>query len=219
MADSADIGSDERVADGARAPWLARALLESLLIVLSVLLALGLDEWRDQRTRDARARMALASIDAELRDNAETVERARTHHLGMRDSLRLYVDRQQQPPPHVYLFGLFNPALVHATAWDSARETGATGEMPFELLLTLSGVYDMQARYRSLGDALAQDIMRQIRREGLEVVLRDGSERFITLQEDFAGRESTLLEAYAAALEDLRRGPAAFRSAGAPGGG
>ena len=94
---------------------------------------------------------------------------------------------------------------MHSTAWESARETGATSEMPYDLVLVLSRTYDRQARYRSLGDALVQDVMGQIRREGMEAVLRDRSASFVPLQEDFVNRESLLLQAYNSALVELGR--------------
>lgn len=75
--------------------WLARVLFESLLIVLSVLLALAVDEWQDGRQRAERAEMALQSVRAELQENLQNVERARANHLAMRDSLRAYVARRR----------------------------------------------------------------------------------------------------------------------------
>lgn len=185
--------------------WLLRVLTESLLIVFSVLVALAVDEWREGRQRAERAEAAAHSVRSELRENVQIVERARANHLAMRDSLRVYAARGQPPPPKVYLNGIFNPGLVHSTAWESARETGATAEMPYPLVLVLSRTYDRQARYRTLSDALVQDLMGQIRREGMETVLRDGSASFIPLQEDFVNRESVLLRAYDRALVELDR--------------
>ncbi|MGH7461127.1 MAG: hypothetical protein ACREMA_08870 [Longimicrobiales bacterium] len=182
-----------------RAPWrswLPRVLVESLLIVFSVLLALGLDQWRDQRARVRRANLALEAIRAEIVENLGTLQRVRSHHLAMRDSLLSYAARRQAPPEQIYLGGIFNPGLTHATAWESARETGVTGDLPYRLVLELSQVYDWQARYRSLGDALAQDLMAQVRREGRETVMRDRAARFIDLQEDFANREASLIKKY-----------------------
>jgi hypothetical protein len=183
--------------------WLPRALLESLLVVLSVLLALALDEWRDQRARRARTEAALQSIAEEFRQNHQLVTGALANHRAMYDSLRQYVGRNELPPERVYLGGLFRPAPVHSTAWESAKETGATSEMPYALVLMLSRVYDRQARYRALGDALGQDLMSEIRREGVENVLRDRPKNFMSLQQDFANRESALLQAYDDALASL----------------
>jgi hypothetical protein len=110
----------------------------------------------------------------------------------MRDSLGRYVALRQLPPPEVYLGGIFNPAPTYAVAWESARETGTTSDLPYDLVLVLAGVYNQQARYRALGDAVVQDLMMQVRREGVEPVLRDRARAFMSLQEDFANREAGL---------------------------
>jgi hypothetical protein len=122
----------------------------------------------------------------------------------MKDSLQSYTQRRETPPARIYLGGVFNPAATHSTAWDSARETGVTTELPFQLVLALSRIYDRQARYRALGDALAQDLMMQVRREGFEPVLRDRPASLMALEEDFANRESVLLQGYDSVLDELR---------------
>jgi hypothetical protein len=103
------------------------------------------------------------------------------------------------------LGGIFNPALVSSSAWESAREAGVTSNVPYGLVLELSWVYAEQARYRALGDDLVQDLMSQIRREGMEPVLRDRSMNFIPLQEDFANREQRLTEVYERVLDELSK--------------
>jgi len=183
--------------------WLPRVLLESVLIVFSVLFALGMDEWRMERARAEQAAVALQGIRAELAQNLESVQNARANHLAMRDSLRLYVALRQNPPPEIYLQGIFNPAPTQAVAWESARDIGSTAELPHSLVLELARVYDRQAGYRSLADALVQDMMMQVRREGFEPVLRDRSASFMSLQEDFAGREDALIRGYNAALASI----------------
>ncbi len=179
--------------------------------MLSVLLALAVNAWREDRQQTERAEVALQSIRAELRENLQSVERARANHRAMQDSLQTYAARGELPPEHIYLGGIFSPALVHSSAWESARETGATGSFPYDLVLALSRVYGEQARYQALGGTLVQDLMVQIRRDGMEVVLRDSSASFIFLQEDFANREQRLAEAYERALGKLEKGEVAVR--------
>jgi hypothetical protein len=181
--------------------WLPRVLLESVLIAFSVLFALGMDEWRTERARAEQASVALRSIRAEVARNLMSVRRARANHLAMRDSLRHYVALGQNPPPEIYLRGIFNPAATQAIAWESARDVGSTNDLPYALVLEVARAYDRQAGYRSLGDALVQDLMMQVRREGFEPVLRDRSASFMSLQEDFANRESELIRHYGGALE------------------
>lgn len=186
--------------------WLPKALFEAALIVLSVLLALVVNEWREDQQQQQRAGVALQSIQAELRENLQSVRRARANHLAMQTSLRTLATRGQTPPPDIYLGGIFNPALVSASAWEAARESGMTEHLPYELVLALSRVYAEQARYQALSNGLVQDLMAQIRREGVETVLRDRSMHFLPIQEDFANREQHLAEAYERVLDELTAG-------------
>jgi hypothetical protein len=178
-------------------------LLESLFIVFSVLLALAVDQWQDKRARTDRASIAMESIEAELQQNRESIRQARSNHLALRDSLKSYTQHHRRLPARIYLGGVFNPALVHSAAWESARETGVTADVPYELVLALSRVYDRQARYRTLGDALVLDLMMQVRREGFEPVLRDHPNSLMALQEDFANREWVLEQAYDSVIARL----------------
>ena len=82
---------------------------------------------------------------------------------------------------------------------------GVTADMPYELVLDLSRVYDRQNRYRDFGDAIVQDILTDIRRLGFERVLRDQPASFIQLQEDFSNRETVLLSSYDSTLTRLDR--------------
>ena len=186
---------------------LPRLIVESLLIVFSVLLALGVNQWQERRARRERTTVALQSIQAEIEANRESVSRARINHLSMKDSLQSYAQRHETLPARIYLGGVFNPASTQSTAWDSARETGVTTDLPFQLVLALSRLYDRQARYRDLGDALAQDLMMHVRREGFEPVLRDRPASLMALEEDFANRESVLLERYDSVLATLKDRP------------
>lgn len=188
-----------------RRAWLPRVLLESALIVLSVLLALLLDELRRERSERAQLAIALSGIRAELVENRSSVERARANHLAMHDSLLHYVSRGAPLPPRIYYGGMFNPAPVLSTAWQSGREGGSLERLSFELRLTVARVYDRQLRYRALGDAIVQGAMSDVQRRGGEAVFRDGAANFLLLAEDFANRERALLESYDTALAVLSR--------------
>lgn len=184
-------------------PWLARVLIESALIVFSVLLALALDQNMQDRQRNAQAQAALGSIRDELEANLRNLERAKNNHRAMFDSLTRYASLNQPVPERIYLAGIFNPAPTYAVAWESARETGAVSDMPYDLVLQLSRVHAEQSRYRELADALVQDVMMQVRREGAESVLRDHATDFMSLQSDFVNREQHLVDTYRVVLARL----------------
>lgn len=185
--------------------WLPRALFESVLIVLSVLLALALDEWRRGRQQRIDLSLAVQGIRAELTDNKAEAERAYSRHVTIRDTLQAYARRADLPPARIYYGGMFNPASLLSIAWESARDGGSTEHLPYDVRLMLARVYDRQSRYRTLGDAIAQSIMSDVQRRGGETVFRDGYANFILLTEDFANRERRLVVAFDSALSVLGR--------------
>ena len=73
--------------------WMPRVLFESFLIVISILVALALDEWRDQRADDETVRQSLQNFVSEIRQNRARVEDAAPFNQGLKNVLAShYVD-------------------------------------------------------------------------------------------------------------------------------
>ena len=189
------------------ASWRRGPARDVLLVLLGAGLALGAEEWRDARQRRARVAAALTGIATELGEDSIRVTAARARHLRIVDTLEAFARRRALPPREVYLYGMFNPAPVSSIAWQAARETGALADMPLSTVLALARVYEAQDRYSELGGALLVGIMHDIRRDGMDVVLRDRFTQFVPLATDFANRETVLLDHYRRALAMLDEVP------------
>jgi len=183
-----------------RVPALAR---DVLLIVLGAILAFGVEETRDARNRKERVAEALLSIRAEIVTNTELVERARVHHLHVIDTLQYYLAQHELPPRQVVYGGIFNPATISGVAWQAARESGVLSNMKYSTILLLAPTYEAQERYRALSDAVNQSLVNDVRRDGMDRVMRDRFAPFIDLATDFKNREGTLLERYRTTLKEL----------------
>lgn len=184
--------------------WLPRVLVESTLIVFSVLLALALDEWRQSRTERTRASLALAGIANELAANRAAAEASRAFHRELHDTLLALAAAGQRPSADIYYSrGMFKPANVVSTAWESAQRTAVLDRLPYHLVLELSHAYESQAKYAKLGDRIVADLFVDLRTRGAEAALRDSFRGFIVLTEDFANRERRLIERYEAVLARL----------------
>lgn len=134
--------------DGARFPL--RPVLESALIVLSVFLAFGLNEWRVQRADRALARSVLLSFKQEIESNLAVLERFQPQHQRLAEALA------QIPPDD--LAGQTAIEVVAASrvddgtvimpqaeaAWHTAATTGALRLLDYETAALLSGIYAMQ---------------------------------------------------------------------------
>jgi hypothetical protein len=185
--------------------WLPRVLFESALIVFSVLLALAVDEWRDSRNQADRARVAVDAIVAELQGNRRAAERALAFHREITATLGALAAKREQPSREVAFGGLLQPARAVSTAWTSARATGTLDQLPYDLVLRVSRVYERQSSYDELTTQRVADIYIDIRRRGADEVLIAGYQGFITLASDFANREQELIANYDTVLSLLRQ--------------
>ena len=129
--------------------WLPQVIIESILIVLSILVALGLDSWRENREDEEFVRTALSNFLVEIRQNQARVEYAAPLNLGLRIVLsQHYAVRDiSSVDEYVNMVESFSPAAPQSTAWDTALATGSLAKMEYNLVTALSLTYSLQDRY------------------------------------------------------------------------
>lgn len=130
-----------------------RWVLESVLIVVSVLLAFGLNEFREARAeRDLTARM-LDGVRAEIEHNLDVLEPFVSMHTQWLNALEgadvakghqsgldvWFATRPPLPPGSAAPF----PSL-RRSAWDAAVAGGALRLVEYDVAATLTDVYGMQ---------------------------------------------------------------------------
>lgn len=184
----------ERAAVGPRLRrWLPRALYESALIVFSVLLAFALSEVAQARAQRERAARALDGVRRELVANRAAAELARRNHRRTTVLIARFDSLRQAVPDSVWFGGMFNPAPQLSSAWESARAAGVLGQLPYDLVLELSGVYTSQARYVAMSTHISEDLYVDMVRSGVLAVFRDRARNFAVLADDWAQRERVLI--------------------------
>ena len=129
--------------------WLPQVIFESALIVVSILVALGLDEWREDREDEEMIRHALSSFAIEIQQNKARVEDAAPFNQGLKDVLASHyvVNDIKTVDEFVTMVESYSPVVLHSTAWETALATGSLAKMKYELVSALSMTYSLQARY------------------------------------------------------------------------
>ncbi len=130
--------------------------LEVLSVVLAVLLALAADDWRDARAAESLTRRSIASIAEEIDSNLQLVQEAHDHHQYVLEQIRdsypedseLSESDAQNILLDLYRVGVIRPGTVLDTAWSTAQMSGAIKGLEYEIALSLSKVYAVQADYR-----------------------------------------------------------------------
>jgi hypothetical protein len=129
--------------------WLPQVIFESALIVVSILVALGLDEWREDRQDDEVVRHALSNFFIEIQQNRTSVDDAAPFNQGLKNVLagRYEGNDIGSVDEFVTMVESFVPAGLQSTAWETALATGALAKMDYTLVSALSLTYGLQNRY------------------------------------------------------------------------
>ena len=180
---------------------LAAVGIEVFSIVLGVLLALGVNEWREASANERLARRALTQIRGEVERNERVVADRHPYHMAALDSLESYAETLDHGVSLDDVTaarlgfdrgGRFIP--LYSSAHAAARSSGALAHVDYETLSLLSEIYEVQATLmgqddRVMGLLFAPDN------------LRPGTFYYTLsvapgLMQDVVTSEATLLELY-----------------------
>lgn len=129
-------------------PWLGKALFESALIVLSVLLALTLDSWRDSRARARSLEEARVSLVEELRFNRALLasDEYLPHHRKLHEIYDgMEVSGKTDQANDLFKGGV-HVAPLRDAAWRIFLTSDVASELPFADRAMLAGIYAGQER-------------------------------------------------------------------------
>ncbi|MCB1037785.1 MAG: hypothetical protein KDD47_28385 [Acidobacteria bacterium] len=173
-------------------------LLEAFSVVLAVLLALAVDEWREERADSALGKLAEERITTEIRANLEELSASAARH----DEILAGLDRSLAEVPaegsQLELAVNFSIAVLSSSAWETSRATQAVNHMDFDRVLRIARVYDLQDLYLEAQREVVRHISALGSGGGLspQEILRGLRGRISTVQE----LEQGLLSAYREAL-------------------
>ena len=150
-------------------------MFESALITVSILLALGLDEWREDRQAEETIEIAISNFLREVRQNKARVDDAAPFNRGLRDVLgQRYRDGHiSSTTDFIDIVESYNTAVLQSTAWETALATGSVTIMDYHLVTALSLTYGLQNRYQQATREGLADLMqpRNLTSEQLEVAV------------------------------------------------
>ena len=130
--------------------WLLRVSIESLLIIVSIVLALAVDEWREGRSYQKLARQSLQIFAREIEQNLAMMNDMVPYHLGLREVVAdMAAEPERVVEVHSIVEGL-QPTPLQNTAWETALATGAFRHIDVSAVSTLSRMYGLQQRFRDV---------------------------------------------------------------------
>jgi hypothetical protein len=135
---------------------LSKALFESALIVFSILLALAINEWKEDRDNQRLASQALENFEREIQENSGRVERSFPYHRHLSEAFKRARFLTEVEGWH----GISSPVLQD-TAWQTALATNAFGQIRYETVSALSQVYTSQKSFEKIADDVVTSLVNQ----------------------------------------------------------
>jgi len=130
-----------------KSEWLIKGLVESFFVVGSILLALAVDSWAENRDFAELADQSLGIFEQEILRNRAALEEVSPFHAGIRDLLGQMLDGPEvQAELRNVMEGLETPVLLN-TAWETALATGALTHIDVQVVSALSLTYSLQERF------------------------------------------------------------------------
>jgi hypothetical protein len=182
-----------------------------MLIVISILLALAVKEWQDDRIRQTLIDRSLVSFERELATNKSQIDTLYPFHQGLQTLLGGLEDEAQADGSTGELRNVLDslqPAVLLTTAWDTALATGALAQMDYELVYAMSLTYSIQERFRSQYNSGLVDLLNSAVSTDSAPTLAYTTSRFLN---EILAAEAELLAVYQQALERLAADASALR--------
>lgn len=174
-----------------------------MLIVMSILAALGVRAWQDGREATQLISRSLDSFQNEIIQNRSRIDDLYRYHAGLQSVLvetNVYSAPESVQDIHNVLDSL-QPSVLLTSAWDTALATGALSEMEYETVFVLSLTYSYQDRFQTLYNTRLNDIQGLSTDDNVTPAKLSGdANRYMT---ELTTAEAELLTAYDQALELL----------------
>lgn len=135
-------------------------LLESFFIVVALLLALALDQWRDEQKSLALANNAKAAIYAELIDNKKKLEVRVKDHQKIVAVVNNYIESVENDPSKINNLEFeYIMVLISNSAWNSAKMTQVVQSFSFQEITAFSQIYQMHDFFLSNQSKITEKVM------------------------------------------------------------
>ena len=169
--------------------------LEVFSVILAVLVALGVDQWREDRENAELARLARAKIEAEVISNAAELEAAGVKIRQLLSSLDTTLQALEDKNGEAEMGIRFPVAVLSSSAWDTSKFTQALNFMDFEWVLRTGRIYDLQAIYHQS----QTEVLKYI-----SAIDEEESRQPARMLRGFRSRVRTALEVQQGLLEDYQ---------------
>ncbi len=122
-----------------------KMLIEVLSVIFAVLVALGVDQWWEDRENLELAQKMRTGIESEFRENLKEIERTNENYTTTSDTLRMHLAEEVVTLDNVNIN--LELAVLTSATWHTAQMLRAIHYMDYEWVIKVSSQYELQSIY------------------------------------------------------------------------
>jgi hypothetical protein len=126
---------------------LPEILIQTFFVLVAVLLALVVDEWREDRELDRLAAEARAAILSELTRNRDELASGEEQLEAVVANVQAVIDGGDEPAVGESLSVQLNLALLSTAAWQAAQSSEALRRLDYDWVIETAQLYELQDMY------------------------------------------------------------------------
>lgn len=136
---------------------LPEILIEAASVVVAILLAFAVDEWREARSRQALAERARDFIVAEIRANRDELRGTFDANRKTLEIMGQQMEALAKSADGSVSTGM-NLSQLSAAAFDAAKATQAAQTLDFDWLVQVGRTYELQKQFQAAQDSALMDV-------------------------------------------------------------
>ena len=122
-----------------------RIIIEIVSVMFAVLVALGVDQWWEERENLELAAKMQIGIKNEIKKNLEEIEGTHKNYTSTNDSLIVYLSKPEIDLDNFNLH--LELAILTSATWNTAQMLRAIHYMDYEWIIEVSTIYELQTIY------------------------------------------------------------------------
>lgn len=184
--------------------WLSQLIIQPVMIILSILAALAVNQWQESRGRERRVAEARTAFVNEIRSNQDLLqtEKYLPHHRQLREEYLRIVKGELADKNSFFETGV-HPTPLRDSAWRVLSGTAVLMDLPPAIVLALSDIYRAQDSLEKRNDGFLNAISAPRSDRETPAYAKDAPNTISMYLNDLVPAEEGLLSSYKHALDKL----------------
>ena len=136
----------------------AGIIIEVFSVILGVLVALAVNEWRTTENNKDMGLAAYEKIVKEVERNKDKVDELLLNHMEILVEIDSVIAKLKRANEEL-TFGQINFETPSTTAWEAAKLTAAVNYLEYDLVEKISSVYSTQKVYSDVSDRIFRELV------------------------------------------------------------